>query len=57
MGVLEDFIFYICEFVLKLGVGFIVVLVGNMLMMLGLLKVLVVVKMMIDVEGKIMGLF
>ncbi|WLW44621.1 formate--tetrahydrofolate ligase [Limosilactobacillus fermentum] len=57
LGAPEDFTFHIREFVPKLGAGFIVALAGNMLTMPGLPKVPAAVKMTIDAEGKITGLF
>lgn len=41
----------ICELVLKIGVGFIVVLMGDILMMFGLLKVFAVLNMDVDEMG------
>lgn len=57
LGAPEGFTFHIREFVPKLGAGFIVALAGNMLTMPGLPKVPAAVKMTIDAEGKITGLF
>lgn len=57
LGAPEGFAFHIREFVPKLGAGFIVALAGNMLTMPGLPKVPAAVKMTIDAEGKITGLF
>ncbi|WP_423465447.1 formate--tetrahydrofolate ligase [Limosilactobacillus fermentum] len=57
LGAPEGFTFHIREFVPKLGAGFIVALAGNMLTMPGLPKVPAAVKMTINAEGKITGLF
>lgn len=52
-GCLIDFVIYICEFILKFGVGFVVVLIGDVMMMLGLLKKLVVFNMDVDENGNV----
>lgn len=57
LGAPTGFTFHIREFVPKLGAGFIVALAGNMLTMPGLPKEPAAVKMSIDANGKITGLF
>ena len=57
LGAPSDFTFHIREFVPKLGAGFIVALSGTMLTMPGLSKVPAAVKMTIDEDGTITGLF
>lgn len=57
LGAPTDFVFHIREFVPKLGAGFVVALSGNMLTMPGLSKTPAAVKMTIDEEGMITGLF
>ena len=57
LGAPSDFTFHIREFVPKLGAGFIVALSGTMLAMPGLSKVPAAVKMTIDEDGTITGLF
>lgn len=56
-GAPEGFTFHICEFVPKLGAGFIVALSGNMMTMSGLSKHPAAANMTIDRNGKITGLF
>ena len=57
LGAPSDFTFHIREFVPKLGAGFIVALSGTMLTMPGLGKTPAAVKMTIDENGTITGLF
>ncbi len=57
LGAPSDFVFHIRELVPKLGAGFIVALAGSMLTMPGLPKVPAAVKMTIDDNGKIDGMF
>lgn len=57
LGAPSDFTFHIREFAPKLGAGFIVALSGTMLTMPGLGKTPAAVKMTIDENGTITGLF
>lgn len=57
LGAPSEFTFHIREFVPKLGAGFIVALSGTMLTMPGLGKTPAAVKMTIDENGTITGLF
>lgn len=57
LGAPSDFTFHIREFVPKLGAGFTVALSGTMLTMPGLGKTPAAVKMTIDENGTITGLF
>lgn len=57
LGAPSDFTFHIREFVPKLGAGFVVALSGTMLTMPGLGKTPAAVKMTIDENGTITGLF
>lgn len=57
LGAPSGFSFHVREFVPKLGAGFLVALAGNMLTMPGLPKVPAAVKMKINAQGQISGLF
>lgn len=57
LGAPSGFDFHIRSLVPKIGAGFIVALAGNMLTMPGLSKEPAAVKMKIDADGKITGLF
>lgn len=57
LGAPTDFAFHVRELVPKLGAGFIVALAGNMMTMPGLAKTPAAVKMTIDNNGTITGLF
>lgn len=57
LGAPENFTLHIRELVPKLGAGFIVALTGNVLTMPGLPKQPAALKMSIDNQGKISGLF
>lgn len=57
LGVFEDFIIIIWEIILKVGVGFLVVLIGDVMMMFGLFKKFVVLNMDVINDGEVFGLF
>lgn len=57
LGVLLGFEIIICELEVKIGVGFIVVLIGVIMIMFGLFKKLVVLNMDVIDDGYVIGLF